>query len=128
MVALRKGRTIYDSIGFLQTKGVPLSGRLQYTEKKEPKWRAVSPDKKKVENDAQLENIKESHFQNDSLFFKRGPFWLSFNLNRHRPKTRTKAFLGSFRTPEYCLLSHLCNENNQDDFNGTSLEEPILGK
>ena len=28
-----------------------------------------------------------------------------FNLNRHRPKNTTKAFLGSFRTPEYCLLS-----------------------
>ena len=29
-----------------------------------------------------------------------------FNLNRHTPKTCKKAFLGSFRTPEYCLLSH----------------------
>ncbi len=37
-------------------------------------------------------------------------------------KTCTKAFLGSFRTQEYCLLSHLWNENDQDDFNSTSLE------
>ncbi len=32
--------------------------------------------------------------------------WSALTLIGTDQKTRTKAFLGSFRTPEYCLLSH----------------------
>ncbi len=38
-------------------------------------------------------------------------------------KTCKKAFLGFFRTPEYCRLSHKWIKNDQGDFNCTSLEE-----